>query len=157
MANEPDIITIDNLEIHSKQGFVAVSVNPKIYPLDIVYSASYVFLDRAFVTLDGDPLVEISVQLRYKEGKGDVEALGRDFNNELLKYAVYKMHSEQSKGIRDSIVARALQTNNGDEDCGCSDNDDTEEDSDEDYLDDPLGIAKPWEETHSGEGKDGSD
>jgi His-Xaa-Ser system protein HxsD len=147
MVIDSDIKTVDNLEIHGKEGFVIVSVNPKIYPMDIVYSASYVLLDRAYVVLDGNPDEEITVQLRHKDGKGDVESLGRDFNNELLKYAVYKMHSTESKGIREKIVARALQTNMDDDGCGCSDEDAARE-PDEDYLDDPLGIAKPWEETH---------
>jgi His-Xaa-Ser system protein HxsD len=145
MTNDSDIKTIDNLEIHGKEGFVVVSVNPKIYPLEIVYSASYVFLEKAYVVLSGNPEEEITVQLRDKAAKADVEALGRDFNNELLKYAVYKMHSSESRQIRDSIVAKALQTNSGDDECGCDDND---AQADEDYLDDPLGIAKPWEETH---------
>jgi His-Xaa-Ser system protein HxsD len=152
MVNDSDIKTVDNLEIHENEGFVIVSVNPKIYPMDIVYSASYVLLDRAYVVLDGNPEEEISVQLRHKDGNGDVESLGRDFNNELLKYAVYKMHSTESKGIREQIVARALQTNLDDGDgCGCSEDetgDDKDSQSDDDYLDDPLGIAKPWEETH---------
>jgi His-Xaa-Ser system protein HxsD len=127
--------TISNMELHPD--YVLLSVNPKIYPLDIVYSASYAFLDRAYLFINGDPEKEILVELRSKTA-GDLEELGREFNNELLNYAVYKLQSDKNQDIRQMIVAKAVQMNNP-------------ECSEDDYLDDPLGIAKPWEETHKNE------
>ncbi|MBU0758327.1 MAG: hypothetical protein KKF44_09735 [Nanoarchaeota archaeon] len=143
--NSEKVKVFANLEVHEEEGYVAVSVNPKIYPLDIVYSASYCFLDRAYVVLGGDPNEEILVELRHKEGKKDLETLGRDFNNELINYAVYNVQSLRNQGIRDAIVSKAIGA-----DCGCEDGTEleNEEISEDDYIDDPLGIAKPWEETH---------
>jgi His-Xaa-Ser system protein HxsD len=135
MTDSSEVKSIDNLEVHGKDGYVVVSVNPKMYSLDIVYSASYVFLDKAYVVLDGDPIEEITVQLRPKDGKVELEALGRDFNNELIKYAVYRLHSAEGQEIRERIISKALETNS----CESKDEDDE--------LDDPLGIAKPWEES----------
>jgi len=137
MGKDSDVKTIGNIEIHTDH--VVVSVNPKIYSLDIVYSAAYVFLDKAYVVLDGDPDTEIRVELRFKGQKGDLETLGRDFNNELINYAVYKNESESNRGIKEQIVARALETNSEDDF------------TDADYLEDPLNIAKPWEELHKNE------
>ena len=34
------------IEVH-KDGYVAISINPKIYSLDVIYSAAYVFLDKS--------------------------------------------------------------------------------------------------------------
>lgn len=133
---KPKIKVIDNLEIHPKH--VVVSVNPKIYGLDIVYSAGYVLMDRAYVVIDGDPDEEIVVELRPKK-KGDLETLGRDFNSELLNYAVYKSQAAANKEVKDALVQRAMLTNVG------------QIDSDDAYLDDPEGIAIPWEEKY---GKD---
>ena len=136
---EEDIKLIGNLEIHNKDKFVVVSVNPKIYPLDVIYSAAYVLLDKAYIILTGSGDEEVLVELRYQNAEASLELLGRKFNNELINYAVYKAQSEQSRGIKEEIVRKALQTNS-EENC--------DDCSDEDYLDDPLGIAIPWEEKH---------
>jgi His-Xaa-Ser system protein HxsD len=136
---ESDISTISNLEIHNNECFVVVSVNTKIYAMDIVYSACYVFIDKAYVQISGNPDTEVLVELRYKGIIGDLEILGRDFNNELLSYAVFKLESEKGRETKDSIIRKSLETNNETLEC------------EEDCIDDPLGIAKPWEETHKNE------
>jgi His-Xaa-Ser system protein HxsD len=139
-----DVKNTSNLEIHEKEEYVLISINPKIYPLEVVYSAAYVFLDRAYLLLDGNPDQEIIVELRPKI-KCNLEEIGREFNNELLNYATYKKYAEKNDSIRQAIVHRALLTNSNDE------SEDIEEISEEDYTKDPEGIAIPWEEKY---GKD---
>ena len=140
-VKKENVRVIDNLEIH--EDHVIVSVNPKIYSLDVVYSAGYVLMDRAYVVIDGDPEEEIIVELRPKK-RDDLEILGRDFNNELINYAVYKSQSEANREVKETIVKRALLTNVGEEEA-----EEKEEDfEDESYLDDPEGIAIPWEEKY---------
>ena len=46
---------------------VKVSVDTKIYPLDVIYSSAYVFLDKAYILLDGNPEEVVVVELRPKE------------------------------------------------------------------------------------------
>ena len=104
---------VDNIEIHKDEGYVVVSVNPKIYNLPIVYSAAYVITDRAYVILDGDPNEEILVKMRPKDKNYDLEKLGRELNEELLNYSVYMVQSVQNKEIRDAIMKRALETHKG--------------------------------------------
>lgn len=104
-----DSYVTNNMEVHRKENYVLVSVNPGIYPLDVVYSAAYVLIDRAYIIIDGNPNEEIIVELRPK-AKEDVELLGRDLNNELLNYAVYQARAEKNKTVRDAIVQRALLT-----------------------------------------------
>ncbi|MBD3202663.1 His-Xaa-Ser system protein HxsD [Candidatus Woesearchaeota archaeon] len=148
---------ISNLEIYPKEKYVIVSVNPKIYPMDVVYSASYVFLDKAYLILDGDPEEEIIVELRPKKKDQEIEILGREFNNELLNYAVYKNQARESKNIKEAIVNRALETNSECRDVSHepkknfetkSFEEEIEYDEDMSYVDDPLGIAVPWEEKY---------
>lgn len=134
---EDDLKLIDNLEIHKNENYVIVFVNPKIFPLEILYAAGYVFLDRAYVVLDGDPDKELEVYLRSKKKKIDLEILGRDFNNELISYSAYKVQSEFNKDITEEVVKKSLDTNSQEV---------FMEDDSEDYLDDPLEIAVPWEE-----------
>lgn len=88
------------------------SVNPKIYSLDIIYSAAYIMIDKAFIILDGNPEKEIKIEIRKKEETQKLSDLVREFNEELLNYSVYKVQSERNKGIRETILQRVLLTNN---------------------------------------------
>ncbi len=127
---------ISNMEINKEEGYALISINPKIYPLDVVYSAVYILLDKAYLVIDGNPEEEIIVEIRSKEKNGDVEEIGHELNNELVNYAVYKTQSEKNKIIRQTIIQRALLTNN------------FEAEDNVDYLEDPEGIAIPWEEKY---------
>ncbi len=128
---------IGNIELHPDCALV--SINPKIYGLDIIYAAAYTLLDQAYVFLDGDPKTEVQVHIRPKSSE-NLEELGNKLNDELLNYAVYKSQSEKNSGIRQAIIQRALLTNGFDI-----------EDEMDDDLDDPEGIAIPWEEKYSSE------
>jgi His-Xaa-Ser system protein HxsD len=139
------------MEINQKENNVLVSVNPKIYPLEVIYSAAYVLIDKAYIVIDGDPEEEVIVELKPKEKSTDLEILGRDFNNELLNYAVYKTQSEKNAGLRQALLQRALLTNDS------SLVESTQTESEEvDYIDDPEGIAVPWEEKYGKAKKDSS-
>lgn len=169
---------INNVEVNKKEGYLIVSISPKIYPLEVIYSAAYVFLDRAYVLIDGNPEEEIFVQMKPK-GKEDLEKLGLEFNNELINYSVYIVQATRNQPLRKAIIERALLTNTGEvvekrycEECGCEmifceecgeyycprceekyaeeeGRDEEEEkweevEEDLDFVEDPLGIAKPW-------------
>lgn len=98
-----------NMQIDKDRNYVIVSVNPKIYPIDIVQLAAYVMIDKAYVILDGDPNQEISVELRSKVSNISAEEIGREFNNQLLNYVVYKLQSEKNKDIKDALIKAALE------------------------------------------------
>lgn len=105
-----DIFSIDNSEIHKSKNNVIISINPKIYPLDTIFSAAYIFIDKAYVIVDGDPSEEIIVQLKAKDKKTDLEKLGREFNNELINYSFYAAQTAKNMPIRTAIVQRAFFT-----------------------------------------------
>lgn len=134
--------SMSNMEINKKEGYALISINPKIYPLDVVYSAAYVLLDKAYIVIDGDPQEEIIVEIRAKEKKDSLEEIGHELNNELINYAVYKTQSEKNKEIRQAIIQRALLTNK------------FESSESVDYIDDPEGIAIPWEEKYGKKSKE---
>jgi len=117
------------LNIEKKNGVQIVHINPKIYSLDVVYTAAYVFLDSAYIVLDGDPEKEILVKIKPKQKDDE---LGLKFQNELLTYAEYKQNFEDNKDIRQAIMQSALLTN----------------DPMDDYIDDPKGIRIPWEDKY---------
>lgn len=101
-----------NLEIREKEGYVWVSVNPKICSLDVIYSAAYMFLETCYVMIDGDPMEEVIVELRPKNQTEltDLRMLGREFNNELINYANYAVQCIRTVGIRETILKRVLLT-----------------------------------------------
>jgi len=105
-----DIFSIDNMEVNKSKCNVIISVNPKVYGLDTIFSAAYIFIDKAYVIVDGDPNEEIIVQLKAKDKKMDLEKLGRDFNNELINYSFYAVQTARSMPLRAAIVQRAFFT-----------------------------------------------
>ncbi len=90
VPGQNEIVTTRNLELHPEEGYLVASVNPKIYPLLVIYSASHKFIDRAYAVIGGNPNSEVTVEIRPKEKAGleSLEALGREFNNSLLVEAV---------------------------------------------------------------------
>ena len=138
-------------ETKTKKDSTVLKINPKIYPLEVIYSASYVFLDRAYILLDGNPESEILITLKPKAVE-DLDKLSGEFLNELINYADYRERAEQTKKIRETILQRALITNDP---SVLQDNKEfdeimkeLEEGEDSDYFEDPEGIATPWEEKY---------
>jgi His-Xaa-Ser system protein HxsD len=120
-----------------------IVVSQKLYPLEVIFSTAYIYIDRCYVFLDKPARDQVLVRLR---GKPDCDAATFDsivgeFENELLSQALRRKVAQRTEGVREAIVHRALfsampealNLNLGDDDDG-------------DYLDDPLGIAVPWED-----------
>ncbi|MGM5483110.1 MAG: hypothetical protein ACQESF_06615 [Nanobdellota archaeon] len=146
-----------------KEGVAVVKLNPLFYSQDVIFSAAYAMVEKAYFTFDGEPDKEIKVYITPKEGF-EAEKLSLEFKNELLTYLEHKMNHRKNKDLRQVILQRALLTSSSPEsgaesfDEGEFDNeflDDPESadllDDDSDYADDPLGIAVPWDEKYSSE------
>jgi His-Xaa-Ser system protein HxsD len=117
-------------------GGITFKLNPKVYPIETVYSAAYVFLDKAYVFLDGDPEKEILVTLKHKEG-GDLENLRGEFMNELINYADYRQRAKETLRLRELLMQRAMLTNLAET---------GESEGVESYLGDLEDVAIPWED-----------
>jgi len=123
----------DNITYHKEH--IELELNPKIYPVDAVFSAAYVLMDRAYIIIDGDPKKTLLVRLRPKE-KYSLQKLAHEFNDELLNCSVYKQQSEKNAKLREEILKRALLTNLAPK---------TDE---KEYLEDEEEILVPWEEKY---------
>ncbi len=97
----------DKVAISNDKSFAVINLDPKIYSLNTVYSAAYVFLDKAYIILDGDPKKVIKVYLKPK-GKFDPIKMGLEFYNELLNYARYSASVKESNEITKMMIQRAL-------------------------------------------------
>lgn len=123
-----------------KNNLLVLRLNSLIYPLEAIYLTCYTFIDRAYLFLDGDPQKEIKVTIKGKKNlsKKQLEGLAGEFLNELLNSTLRIKLGERNKKIRQYIVERALVSAAKDENL----------DESVSHLDDPLGIAVPWEEKY---------
>ena len=128
-------------KIEKNKNLIKAIINSKLYPLEAVYGAAYVFLDKAYFRLDGDPEKEITVQIKSKEklSRKGLENLASDFLNELLNYSLRYKISKNNRKIREYIIGTALLSALGEN---------LEEETKEDWQKDALGIAIPWEEKY---------
>lgn len=135
----PDILVAQDskLVLHLDKG---------LYPLDVVYGAAYIFIDRAYVLLgrtDGGVAVELTCKDDTDEA--GLKAIAGEFGNELLSQALRRKITKANQNILETIVSQALAGATGAMVPSAFEDDD-DDDDDLDFLDDPLGIAVPWEE-----------
>jgi His-Xaa-Ser system protein HxsD len=127
-------------------GDVTLLADSKVYPLDAVYAAAYVFIDRCWVIV-GDDGGKWRVSLAPKKGPLDADALSAalgEFSNELLSAA---WRAEITKQNRATIEAVTMQALGGA--MGPPSLDELEDfDFTNEPFEDPLGIAQSWEDKY---------
>ena len=137
--NAPEILT-------ATDGKLVLALDKGLYPLDVIYGAAYIFIDRAYVLL-GKAGDATTVEIQTKNANADeatLRALAGEFGNELLSQALRRRIIRDNKNILETVVSQALAGATGA--MVPSEFEDDEDDDDLDFLDDPLGIAVPWEE-----------
>lgn len=122
---------------------VSFPVDESVYPIDAVYGAAYVFVDRCHVFLDRAGERAVRVQLRPREAVSgaELEALAGEFANELLNQVVRLRVAESTARVREAYLARAFFA---DQPRSNIDAILAELDA-EDLDEDPLEIRVPWE------------
>jgi len=136
----PSIVARDPAE-----GGVTVTVDAALYPLEALYGAAYIFIDRCYVLLDRPAEGKWSVTLASKKGDDSAEALRAmvgEFANELLSQAWRVKIVEENRAVIEAVTTQALAGA-----MGAPTLDDLASfDFTEEGFDDPLGIAMSWEE-----------
>jgi His-Xaa-Ser system protein HxsD len=124
---------------------VAFLVDEELYPLDAIYGAAYLFVDRCWLFLDRPTDRQVRVRLRSKDAEpaeGVLDALAGEFANELLNQVLRMRIGESTRALREYTLARAFFGN----DQGRPDIDALLAELDaEDLADDPLEIQVPWD------------
>ena len=98
-----------NIKVNKEKNYVLVSVNPRFYSAEVALSAAYMFLDKCYVLVDGDPQEEIFIELHPKN-KTDLLTLGRMLNSELVNYANQMMSTIRNQDIRDAMLKKFLKS-----------------------------------------------
>lgn len=130
---------------------LTLSLDIDLYPQDVLYAAAYVFLDRAYVLLD-QAGQRFLVHLRGKQVLDEVtlRAMAGEFENELLAQALRLKVVKANQKIIEAITSLAIVGAAGGLVSDAADGTElnalqTAADDGMDFLDDPLGIATPWE------------
>ncbi|MBI4952715.1 MAG: hypothetical protein HY908_11830 [Myxococcales bacterium] len=126
-------------------GTVELELEEGLYPLEAVYGAAYVFIDRCYVHLDRAAPGRLRVRLRPKAPDADSAAFAGEFENELLGQAWRVQIAQNHRALFEAIASRAVTGAAGppgldelfDMDIGA----DT-------AFEDPLGLAMSWEEKY---------
>ena len=136
--------------LDAKSNTATLALDSGLYPIDVIYGAAYALIDRAYVLLDREPNTKgkghrFVIHLRGKMELGDVglQALSGEFGNELLSQALRRKVVKQNNSIIEEIVTQAIAGATG---ASLPQDFVDDDDDDLDFLDDPLGIAVPWEE-----------
>jgi len=128
---------------------ISFEVDEAIYPLEAVYGACYLFLDKCYVYLSRPRPSIITVRLTAKESTSaaELDALAGEFGNELLSQSTRLRLSQATARIREYYTAAALRAAAS----APSIDDLLAELESEELLEDPLEIMVPWEAKHGGE------
>ena len=141
-----------------------INFHKSLYSTDALFGTAFVFLDRCYVHCDMVDKDHVEVTLVPRaESKWSLAEMSGEFKNEMVNQALRFKLAKQTEKVRTMIVGRAI----GESipiDAGDLDNMDvapvpelppevakllSEEEESLDFLDDPFGIAIPWEEKYN--------
>lgn len=142
--------TFDFVNISEAEANATLIVDTQVYSLDIIRRAAFGFVEHNFLFLEWLDEKQVAVTVSPKQVPTSEELLRRtvgELSNELLNQSLREQLMWDTRQIRELIVGRSLFAASGEEheDLGF---DLDFPDDDDDFLDDPLGIAVPWEEKY---------
>jgi len=145
----------------------SILVNKRLYTRDVLFGTAFIFLDRCYIHLDTADKDHYKVDLRVKPDSKSIVAadLAGEFLNEMVNQAVRLKLAKTTELVRNTIVGRAIGQSMPFEQGSAASEPAIdlppevakileEEDDSLDFLDDPLGIAIPWEEKYGKDGKE---
>ena len=140
-------IPVEIATLDTTAGALGLVFDESLYPLEAVYGAAYIFIDRAWVLLDRPAPDRIRVTIASKSGEAGepvLRALGGEFANELLSCAWRHRIAQENRATIEAVTMQAISGAMGPPSL-----DELEKfDFTEEPFDDPLGIAVSWEEKY---------
>lgn len=135
------------LKLDLKEGAALLEIDASLYPLDALYGAAYVLIDRAYVFLDRPKEGAYRATLAPKKGEADeatLRALAGEMANELLACAYRHRITQDNRAAIEAVTMQAIAGAMGPPSL-----DDLEDfDFSDEAFEDPLGIALAWEEKY---------
>lgn len=94
----------------TKQNIIKLELDEKVYPLEAIYSAGFMFIDNFYIFLDSKKKGKIEVTIKGKKNSmaKKEQTVEDDFANELMYNSARITVANRNKKIREYIVGRAL-------------------------------------------------
>ncbi|MBX3275856.1 MAG: hypothetical protein KF729_36700 [Sandaracinaceae bacterium] len=125
-----------------------VDLDASLYPVEALYGAAYVFIDRCYVLLDRPAPQKLRLVLTPKSldgGEPAVRALVGELANELVSAAYRHQIAQENRARIEAVTMQAIAGAMGPPTL-----DDLEDfDFTDEAFEDPLGIALSWEEKYA--------
>lgn len=140
--SHPQIETLD-----AAASTLTLSLDMTLYPRDVLYAAAYVFIDRAYVHLDRvEERYVVHLRGKQRLDEPTLRAMAGEFANELLAQALRLRVARANQKIIEDITTLAIAGAGGAPSAPAEPAlIDLDAPGDDGFLDDPLGIAAPWE------------
>jgi His-Xaa-Ser system protein HxsD len=134
------------------QDHISFEVDESIYPIEALYGACYLFLERCYVFLSRTPSGSVTVRLTARDtaNAGARDALAGEIGNELLSQVARLKLSQSTARIREFYTAAALRAAAS----APSVDELLAELESEELLEDPLEFMVPWDEKHGNKPND---
>jgi hypothetical protein len=91
-----------------QNGWIKVPLKSKVYSLPAIYSAGYVFMDKAYTYLEPEGKDGVAVWLTPKKKGADLDVLAKDFIQELMSYSNYFSRLTANADGMKLLMQRAL-------------------------------------------------
>jgi len=129
---------------------VSLAIADSVYPIAAVHGTAVLYVDKAYVRIERAAPGRTRITVRPKDGEqsaADLETLGGEVLNELLHQALRVEVGARTDKLRELVIGKGAMSAESTAavpalDAGVA------------FSDDPLGIARPWEETYLGEQKE---
>lgn len=85
-----------------------IKLNYEIYPLEVSMKAAYNYIDYVYIFIEKDSENTYCIEFENKNKKVDLDKIISEFKNELLHEKIRRNISNETKNIREILLARAL-------------------------------------------------
>src|SRR3989338_3662803 len=119
-------------QFFAKENAITFNITSKLYPIDIILNTAYIFVDRCYVFLDGDPASVVKINLKGKNNKKLREYI---VGQALIGASPEQPAADSGQNTDeelDRILERELKAL------------EKEEKKESASKSDPMGILKPW-------------
>lgn len=127
-------------------------IDTDFYPMDAIYSVAYLLLEKYYLKLisGSKNSVIMAITTEQKLSKPEIDGMMRRIEQELINQTLRLRVAKENQKLREYILGKALFGAQ----FGVIEQEDTARGSDgSDYINDPLGIAVPWEKKHRTDSK----
>lgn len=141
--------TLDFVRISEVDSSAQLVADTQVFSLEVIRRAAFGLVEHNYLFLEWVDDAHLAVTISPKQVPTSAELLKRivgELGNELLNQSLRDQLMADTRQLRELIVGRTLYAASGEayQDIGF----DLGFPEDDDFLDDPLGIAVPWEEKY---------